>query len=96
MKRAAKIALVSGIAICAVSAMFLLPVVRISVPYMCEALQPAMCPSISTLVSVTYASFHVGAVYVGGGSSGQYCWMEGDPVTNPNVNNGAMCSSMIE
>jgi hypothetical protein len=55
-----------------------------------------MCPSISTFASVTYASFHVGAVYVAGGSSGQYCWMEGDPVGNPNVNNGAMCGSMIE
>jgi len=96
MKQTTKIVLGSGITICAVLAMFLLPVVPISVPYMCEALQPAMCPSISTFVSVTYASFRVGEVYVGGRSFGQYCWMEGDPVRNPNVNNGAMCNSLTE
>jgi len=96
MKRVTKVALGTGVAACVALALFLLPVVPIQVQYMCEALIPAMCPSISTYASVTYASFHVGAVYVVGKSFSQYCWMEGNPVGNPNVNNDAMCKSLTE
>lgn len=96
MKRTSKAVLDSGIVVCVVFALFLLPIVPIHVQYMCEAINPAMCPSISTFVSVTYASFHVGAVYLRGETASQYCWMDGNPVGNPSVNNGAMCNSLTE
>ncbi len=96
MKRTTRLALGSGVVVGVVLALFLLPVVPISVEYACFAILPAQCPSISTFASVTYASFHVGAVYVSYKDGGRYCWMEGNPVGNPQVNNDAMCGSMVE
>jgi hypothetical protein len=99
VKRAVKLALCSGIAVLVILGLVLLPVVPISVKYACFG-NASECArlSISTFASVTYASFHVGAVYVKDNSDGafsQYCWMEGNPV-NPQVNGGAMCSTMLE
>ncbi len=48
---------------------------------------------------MTYASFHVGAVYVRDnidGSFSQYCWMQGNPVGDPYVNDGAMCGTGVQ
>jgi hypothetical protein len=99
MKRLAKLALGSVAAVLVVLGLFLLPIVPISVGYVCNG-NASECAqlSYSTFVSVTYASFHVGAVYVKDNSDGtfsQYCWMQGDPVGNPSINGGAMCGSAV-
>ena len=99
MKRAAKLALISAALVLVVLGLFLLPVVPISVQYACAG-NASECAQlcISTFASVTYASFHVGAVYVKDNNDGafsQYCWMEGNPV-NPQINGGAMCNTMLE
>jgi hypothetical protein len=100
MKRATKLVVASAIAAGAVLGLFLLPVVPIAVSYACFGIG-SLCSqlSISTFASVSYASFHVGAVYVRDNtdqSFSRYCWMEGNPVGNPQVNNGAMCNAMLE
>jgi hypothetical protein len=100
MKRETEFALGSGMTLGVVLGLFLLPVVPISVRYTCFGIG-SLCSqlSISTYASVTYAVFHVGAVYVrdnADGSFSRYCWMEGNPVGNPQVNNGAMCNAMVE
>jgi hypothetical protein len=97
MKRLAKLGLVSAVAVLVALGVFLLPVVPISVEYACNGSASGCSQlSYSTFASVTYASFHVGAVYVkdnGDGRFNQYCWMEGNPITNPSINNDAMCGT---
>ena len=100
MKRLAKLALVSAAAALVVLGVFLLPVVPISVHYACFG-NTSMCSqlSYSTFSSVTYASFHVGMVYVKDNSDGsfsRYCWMQGNPVSNPGIDNDAMCGNLVE
>jgi hypothetical protein len=98
MKRTPKVLLVSG-AIVVLLALFLLPVIPISVQYACFA-SASECSelSYSTFASVTYASFHAGAVYARDNNDGrfsQYCWMQGNPISDSYINNGAMCSTMV-
>jgi hypothetical protein len=97
MKRATKFVLGLGVVVGVLLALFLLPVIPISVQYACFG-NASMCSelSYSTFASVTYSSFHVGAVYVGDNNDGRfssYCWMEGNPVGEPYINNGPMCGS---
>jgi hypothetical protein len=91
----ARLALGLGMTAGVVLGLFLIPVVLIPVKYACFG-NVSLCSqlSVSTFASVTYVSFHVGAVYVADNTDGRlsrYCWMEGNPVGNPQVNNGAMC-----
>jgi hypothetical protein len=100
MKRSTRLALGLGLTAGVVLGLLLLPVVPISVKYACFG-NASMCSllSYSMFASATYASFHVGAVYVRDNNDGrfsQYCWMEGDPVSNPQINSGAMCNTMVE
>ena len=74
-------------------AVFLLPVVPFSVKYACFG-PSTLCPSYSTWASVTYASFHTGAVYVTNNQGVHtYCWMESNPV---NQAGGAMCGTLTQ
>ena len=102
MKSATKVVLGSGIVAGILFGLFLLPVMPISVNYACNG-NASECSqlSYSTFASVTYASFHVGAVYVKDNSDGtfsQYCWMEGNPVNHNGVinDNGEMCNTLVE
>jgi hypothetical protein len=100
MKRATKVVLGSGIVVGVLLGLFLLPVIPISVQYVCFG-NATMCAelSYSTFASVTYASFNVGAVYVRDNNDGRfssYCWMQGNPVNNPGVNNDAMCGTLVQ
>ena len=99
MKQAAKLVLGLGITVGSVLALFLLPVVPIPVGYECEG-PISGCSQLhySTYASVSYASFSIGAVYVidhNDGSFSQYCWMNGNPVGNPQINGGAMCHTAV-
>ena len=95
MRRRTKIGIGVGIAVALALVLFLLPVVPMSVEYACWG-PASMCPTPLTHVSVTYAAFSVGAVYISGYQEAPtYCWMNGNPVTNPSVDNGAMCGIMI-
>jgi hypothetical protein len=99
MKRATRLVLGSGTTVVVVLCLFLAPVVPISVQYACFG-NASECSvlSYSTFASVTYASSHVGVVYVRDnrdGSFSQYCWMEGNPVSNPQINGGAMCGTLV-
>jgi len=53
--------------------------------------------SYSTFASVTYASFHVGAVYESDNRDWRFSQygFEGNLFNNPQINNGAMCSAMV-
>jgi hypothetical protein len=100
MKRATKVVLGSGIAVGVLLALFLLPVIPIPVRYACLG-NASMCSelSYSTFASVTYASFSVGAVYVRDNNDGRfssYCWMQGNPVGNPGIDNGAICDVLVQ
>jgi hypothetical protein len=80
--------------------LFFAPVVPISVQYACEG-PASLCATISmsTYASVTYAVFSVGAVHVVNNndpSGNQYCWMNGNPVTNAYVNLDSMCGYMVQ
>ena len=97
VKRATKLALGLVATVLVVLGVFLLPAMPISVPYACDG-NASECSqlSYSTFASVTYASFHFGAVYVKDNSDGrfsQYCWMEGNPINNPSIDNDAMCGT---
>ena len=99
MKRAAKLLLGSVIVVGVLLVLFLLPVVSISVQYACTG-NATDCAdlSYSTFGSVTYAAFGSGVVYVRDNTDGtfsQLCWMTGNPVNNPSVNGGAMCSTLV-
>ena len=94
MRRAVKLVVGSVAVVLVVLGLFLLPVVPISVPYECNG-NASECAqvSISTFASATYAALHVGGVYVrdnNDGSFSRYCWMQGNPVTDPAVVDG-MC-----
>jgi hypothetical protein len=100
MRRRSKIVLVLIVAVGVVLVLFFAPVVPISVKYECFG-QNTLCAelSYSTYASVTFAAFGVGSVYVVNNnysSGNQYCWMDGNPVGNPSVNNGGMCSIMVQ
>jgi hypothetical protein len=99
MKRTIKLVLGSGAAVGILLGLFILPVIPISVQYACFG-NASLCSelSYSTFASVTYASFNVGAVYVWNNHGGYnaYCWMQGNPVSNPAIDNDAVCGLLVQ
>ena len=95
MRRRTKIGIGVGIAVALALVLFLLPVVPMSVQYACWGLTSSMCATPSTHVSVTFAAFGFGVVYITGYQNPVYCWMNGNPVTNPYIDDDAMCGIML-
>jgi hypothetical protein len=100
MRQRAKIVLGFVVAVGVVLVLFFAPVVPISVKYQCFGTEASCVDlSYSTYASPTFAAFGVGSVYVVNNnypSGNQYCWMNGNPVGNPSVNNDAMCNIMVQ
>lgn len=100
MRRAAKVVSSVAVAVGVVTVLFFAPIVPISVQYACEG-PASLCATISmsTYASVTFAAFSMGVVHVVNNhdsSGSQYCWMNGNPVGDPYVSQGAMCRYMVQ